>query len=126
MRDSAPSTKPLRQETALDGLQHHVPVEHERQNRVSKGTEERQDQVPKGSVDGHSGKETRVNKGKGKARGDRHGRGRGKAVQQGAASDGPAGAVVLGSALDAAANEVTSKAGATSDPVCCFQNDHYC
>ena len=104
----------------------HVPVEHERQKWVSKGSEERQDKVPKGSVGGDSGKETRAIKGKGKGKADRHGRGTDKVVQQGAASDGPAGAVVLGSALDPAVNEVTSKAGTTSDPVCCFQNDNCC
>lgn len=95
----------------------HILVEHGRQSQVPKDIQERQDKVLKGSVEGDGGKETRANKGKGKGNGDRQGRGKGKAVSQGAASDGPAGAILLGSALDAAANEVTSRAGATSDPV---------
>ena len=118
------------QETAQGGLQRFdigdAPVEHVRQNWVSnRGTEPRQDKEPHGSVEGDNGKETWASKGKGKGKADRHSRGKGEVVQQGAASDGPAGAVVLGSALDTVANEVTSRAGATSNSVCCFQHDYF-
>ena len=118
------------QETAQDCLQRcdigNAPVEHVRQNWVSnRGREPRQDKVQHGSVEGDNGKETWANKGKGKGKADRHSRGKDEVVQQGAASDGPAGAVVLGSALDTVANEVTSRAGTTPNSVCCFQHDYF-
>lgn len=118
------------QETAQNGLKlfdvGDAPVDHVRQNWVSnRGAEPWQDKVPHGSVEGDNGKETKANKGKGKGKADRHSRGKGEVVQQGAASDGPARAVVLGSALDTVANEVTSRAGTTSNSVCCFQHDYF-
>ena len=77
--------------------------------KVLKGTEDRQDKVQKGSEEGDNGGESRQDKGKGKGRAEWQGREhRGKGVQAGA-SDGPAGAIVLGSALDT--NEVTSRTG---------------
>lgn len=119
----------LGQKTTLDALQPDGvdKVAARREGQVPKGSEKGQGSVRQGSDEGASGKETRANKGngerRGKRRGDRQGRGKGTSVQQGAASDGPAGAIMLGSALDAATNEVTSRAGATPISLCCFQID---
>lgn len=112
----------LGQKTSQDGLQPNSVNSVEGQ--VLKAAEEGLGSVQKGSDEGNSGKEPRADKGKGerrgKHRGDRQGRGKGTSVQQGAASDGPAGAILLGSALDAATDEATSRAGATLTSFCCF------